>query len=65
MTPAPHKLLRLSVVAQRCDVSVQTVRNWINAGKLRAERTLGGHLRVREEDAEKITLQNTPKRFES
>ena len=34
-------------VARRCQVSLGTVKNWIEAGKLEAFRTPGGHFRIR------------------
>jgi len=34
-------------VASRCQVSVGTVKNWIEAGQLEAFRTPGGHFRIR------------------
>src|SRR5438094_8675566 len=34
-------------VASRCQVSVGTVKNWIEAGKLEAFRTPGRHFRIR------------------
>ncbi|RMF89808.1 MAG: response regulator [Nitrospinota bacterium] len=37
-------------IARYCQVTHFTVTNWINAGKLRAYRTPGGHHRVRPED---------------
>src|SRR5436309_7231009 len=34
-------------VARRCQVSVGTVKNWIEAGQLEAFRTPGGHFRIK------------------
>ncbi len=48
MTPPRERQLSTSVVASRFGVKVRTVRAWIRRGKLRAERTPGGHLRVPE-----------------
>jgi len=38
-------------VAQRLGVSVQTVQRWVDDGKLRAWKTLGGHRRIDASDA--------------
>lgn len=43
-----ERRLHLNVVAARFGVHVETVRRWIKAGRLRAERTLGGHYRIPE-----------------
>jgi len=41
------RYLTTGEVASRCQVSVGTVKNWIDAGKLEAFRTPGRHFRVR------------------
>jgi excisionase family DNA binding protein len=38
-------------VARRLGVSVQTVQRWVDIGRLRAWKTLGGHRRIDAEDA--------------
>jgi excisionase family DNA binding protein len=38
-------------VARRLGVSVQTIQRWVDIGRLRAWRTLGGHRRIDAEDA--------------
>jgi excisionase family DNA binding protein len=38
-------------VARRLDVSVQTVQRWVDMGRLRAWKTLGGHRRIDADDA--------------
>lgn len=42
-----RRLLSVGAVARELQVSLGTIRNWIKAGKLPAERTLGGRYRVR------------------
>lgn len=44
-TQAPPELLRPGQVAALLGVSRQTVHDYETAGRLRAERTLGGHRR--------------------
>lgn len=44
------KLLRSSEVAALFDVTERTVINWATAGKLPSIRTVGGHLRFRQDD---------------
>lgn len=44
----PDRLLDISTVAYRLRVTPATVRNWIRAGKLLAERTPSGRRRVRQ-----------------
>ena len=41
------RYLTTGEVARRCQVSVGTVKNWIEAGQLEAFRTPGGHFRIR------------------
>jgi excisionase family DNA binding protein len=38
-------------VARRLGVSVQTIQRWVDIGRLRAWKTLGGHRRIDAEDA--------------
>lgn len=45
-----HHLLRSQEVAALFDVTERTVINWAAGGKLPALRTIGGHLRFRQED---------------
>src|SRR5260370_21031160 len=51
---APHRprevamrYLTTGEVARKCQVSLGTVKNWIEAGQLEAFRTPGGHFRIR------------------
>jgi len=41
-------------VARRCRVSVGTVKNWIEAGKLEAFRTPGRHFRIRASELRRL-----------
>jgi excisionase family DNA binding protein len=45
-------------VSKICGVSVSTIVNWIESGKLKAYETLGGHRRVREEDLAVFLKEN-------
>lgn len=52
-----QRLLSVGVVARELQVSHGTIRNWIKAGKLPAERTLGGWWRVRAGDVRAVKAQ--------
>src|SRR5260370_39757161 len=41
------RYLTTGEVARKCQVSLGTVKNWIEAGQLEAFRTPGGHFRIR------------------
>jgi len=43
-----------SEVSKICRVSLSTVINWVNRGKLRAFETPGGHRRIKKEDLDKF-----------
>lgn len=49
----PDKLLRVSEVAEQLSVTVVTVRNWINDGKLPASKPFGAW-RIRAGDLQDI-----------
>ena len=51
-SPDPDELLTVSEAAELAQVSVGTIINWANAGKLATKRTLGGHRRFRRADVE-------------
>jgi excisionase family DNA binding protein len=51
-------VLTTSQVARLCHVTANTVANWIDAGRLPAYRTPGGHRRVREEDLRRFMTEN-------
>ena len=44
------KLLTTGDIAAHCEVSYETVANWIKGGKLKSHQTPGGHRRIRMED---------------
>lgn len=50
-----EQLLTVGQVAQRCGVSVDTVRAWARSGRLPALRTAGGQRRFREADVGTLT----------
>jgi excisionase family DNA binding protein len=41
-------------IARRLGVSIQTVQRWVDAGHLKAWKTLGGHRRIDAESAERL-----------
>lgn len=53
------KMLRVKDVADRCDVSTDTVYRWINAGDLKAIRPSKRTTRIREEDLEEFLKRGT------
>ena len=52
-------------VARRLGVSVQTVQRWVDIGRLRAWKTLGGHRRIDAEDADTLFRESGEGRSES
>lgn len=48
------RYLTTGEVASRCQVSVGTVKNWIEAGQLEAFRTPGRHFRIRASELERF-----------
>lgn len=44
-------------VAKRLGVSLQTVQRWVDAGRLQAWKTLGGHRRIEADSAESLFAQ--------
>lgn len=50
----PAKAYSTLEVAQRLGVGVQTVQRWVDMGRLRAWRTVGGHRRIDAQDAERM-----------
>jgi excisionase family DNA binding protein len=51
--------LRVREVARRFDVTEETIRDWINSGKLSAIK-LGRSWRVSSEDVERISQEGLP-----
>lgn len=47
-------LLTASEVAQLFRVDPKTVTRWVKAGRIAAQRTPGGHLRVRQSEARRL-----------
>jgi excisionase family DNA binding protein len=43
----PDRLLDVGTAARQLQVSAQTIRNWIRAGKLAAERSPSGRWRIK------------------
>ena len=54
---AEEEFLTTGGVAQLLHVSPKTVNRWAHQGLLPATRTLGGHLRFRRSDAERLREQ--------
>lgn len=48
--PGPKVLYTTSEVGRLCRVSLSTVINWVNEGRLKAFETPGGHRRIKRED---------------
>jgi len=48
------RYLTTGEVASRCQVSVGTVKNWIEAGQLEAFRTPGRHFRIRASELQRF-----------
>ena len=44
--------------ADHCNVSSQSIIKWINSGKLKAYKTLGGHRRILLENFERFLKEN-------
>ena len=47
-----------------CQVSPQTIVNWINAGKLKAYKTAGGHRRIVRSDLDEFLKRHNMPVFE-
>jgi MerR family transcriptional regulator, light-induced transcriptional regulator len=47
-------LLTTGEAAERLGVTVSTVKRWVDAGEVRAERTVGGHRRIPESEVERL-----------
>lgn len=51
--PAPRSYSTVEI-ARRLGVSIQTVQRWVDAGHLKAWKTLGGHRRIDADSAERL-----------
>jgi excisionase family DNA binding protein len=51
---SPPSSYSTAYVARRLGVSVPTVQRWVDAGHLRAWKTVGGHRRIEAESAERL-----------
>lgn len=50
--------------SQYCRVSPQTIVNWINAGKLKAYKTAGGHRRIQKTDLDQFLEEHNMPAFD-
>lgn len=48
------EILTVSQASKYCKVSPKTIINWIEAGHLKAYKTVGGHRRIKKEDLEQF-----------
>ncbi|PIP08626.1 MAG: hypothetical protein COX51_03505 [Syntrophobacteraceae bacterium CG23_combo_of_CG06-09_8_20_14_all_50_8] len=48
------EILTVSQASKYCNVSTETIINWMEAGGLPALKTVGGHRRVRKDDLDKF-----------
>jgi len=48
------EILTVSQAGKYCNVSSKTIINWIDAGYIKAYKTVGGHRRIKEEDLDKF-----------
>lgn len=58
-TAAGERLMTPGEVAELFRVSPKTVARWASAGKITAVRTLGGHRRYREAEAQALLQEST------
>jgi excisionase family DNA binding protein len=57
---APRKSYSTVEIARRLGVSIQTVQRWVDAGRLKAWKTLGGHRRIDADSAEALLRHEVP-----
>ena len=48
------EILTVSQASKYCKVSSKTIINWIDAGHLKAYKTVGGHRRIKKEDLDQF-----------
>lgn len=58
--PKPPRSYSTAHVAERLGVSVPTVQRWVDAGQLKAWKTLGGHRRIDADSAERLFETQQP-----
>ena len=51
-------ILTVSQAGKYCKVSPKTIINWIDAGHIKAYKTVGGHRRIRKEDLDEFLKKN-------
>ncbi|WP_442497280.1 response regulator [Methylobacter sp. sgz302048] len=54
-----HSWLSTKKAAQLLDVSQRTIQNWVDTGKLKSTKTLGGHRRLMRSDVEGFLVLRT------
>jgi excisionase family DNA binding protein len=54
-----HSWLSTKEAAQLLDVSQRTIQNWVDTGKLKSTKTLGGHRRLMRSDVEGFLVLRT------
>jgi excisionase family DNA binding protein len=55
-----HSWLSTKEAAQLLDVSQRTIQNWVDTGKLKSTKTLGGHRRLEKSDVEAFLALREP-----
>lgn len=56
---ADKSVLTTFEAAKLCNVSYNTIKNWIKRGMLHAYRTAGGHLRIKREELERFAREHS------
>ena len=56
---ADKSVLTTFEAAKLCNVSYNTIKNWIKRGMLQAYRTAGGHLRIKREELERFAREHS------
>jgi excisionase family DNA binding protein len=52
------EILTVSQASKYCKVSPKTIINWIDAGHIKAYKTVGGHRRIRKDDLDLFLKEN-------
>src|SRR3989339_378739 len=52
------EIFTVSQASKYCRVSPKTIINWIEAGHIKAYKTMGGHRRIKKEDLDQFLKQN-------